>query len=125
MKDASKICLSYIEYLTISQNILSKKVYSNSHTLQHSLLGDNETYVGYRNIPLEPETKYEIFYVVVSAQDSRQPKMSYSEAERDVTTLPVVQEADDDNDQMWIIIGKSIVHVNNNLQIIKKVFKCQ
>ena len=66
--------------------------------------GDNYTWGGYYNPPLEPDTKYNIFFVVMSSLDGI-TKMSYSETEFPPRTRPIVEEEPGNNDLIWIILG--------------------
>ena len=81
-------------------------------TTTEFLVGDNKTYRGYKNKALIPNTKYTIYYVVVSSLDGV-VKMSFSQISEPVQTGSVVTApvpvADDDDNNMIIFIVVGVV----------------
>ena len=67
-------------------------------------VGDNLTWGGYRNPPLKPDTKYDIYFVVLSYLDGV-TKMAYSETEFPARTRPSVEEESSSDNLVWIILG--------------------
>ncbi len=71
-------------------------------------VGDNQTWGGYSNPPLEPDTRYDIFFVVMSSLDGV-TKMSYAETESPAQTLPVGANGSGggggSSNLVWIILG--------------------
>ena len=67
-------------------------------------VGDNLTWGTYKNPPLEPDIRYDIFFVVMSSLDGI-TKMAYSETELPARTRPLVEEDSSNSDLIWIILG--------------------